>query len=91
MNPSNRSQESGQSTKITEWTTYDLGCSVALLCAGFELVRLDKSTPRKVLMVFKREDGIESVVDSYWADRLEVRARAYFDTLKMMKNRILSE
>lgn len=72
------------------FTTFDLGCSVALICAGFELLTLDKSNPRKVLMVFRREDGIESVVDDYWSDRLEVKARTYFDTQKMLKNRIYS-
>lgn len=73
------------------FTTYDLGCSVALICAGFELLTLDKANQRKVLLVFKREDGIESVVDNYWSDRLEVKARTYFDTLKMLKNRLYSE
>lgn len=72
------------------FTTYDLGCSVALICAGFELLTLDKANPRKVLLVFKRKDGIESAVDNYWSDRLEVKARTYFDTLKMLKNRLYS-
>ena len=72
-------------------TTYDLGCSAALVSSGFELVSLDKSNPRKVQFVFKREVGIEKVVDNYWADRLEVKARAFFDNVKMLKNRIYSE
>lgn len=71
--------------------TYDLGCSSALICADFELVSLDKTNPRKVQFIFKREDGIEKVVDNYWADRLEVKARTYFDNIKMLKNRIYSE
>jgi len=73
------------------FTTYDLGCSAAILCAGFELLSMDKENPRKVLFVFKREDGIERIVDLYWSDRLEVKARNYFDTVKMLKNRIYSE
>ena len=73
------------------WTTYDLGCSAALVCAGFELLSLDKENPRKALFVFRRKDGIDEVVDLYWSDRLEVKARAYFDTVKMLKNRLYSE
>ena len=73
------------------WATFDLGCSSALISAGFELVSLDKSNPRKVQFVFRREVGIEKMVDSYWADRLEVKARTYFDNVKMLKNRIYSE
>lgn len=71
--------------------TYDLGCSSALISTGFELVSLEKSNPRKVQFIFRREVGIEKVVDEYWADRLEVKARAFFDNIKMLKNRIYSE
>ncbi|MEW6407784.1 MAG: DUF5659 domain-containing protein [Patescibacteria group bacterium] len=71
--------------------TFDLGCSAALISAGFELVLLDKANPRKVQFIFRREVGIEKVVDDYWADRLEVKARAFFDNVKMLKNRIYSE
>jgi len=71
--------------------TFDLGCSAALISAGFELVSLDKTNPRKVQFIFHREIGIEKVVDDYWADRLEVKARTFFDNVKMLKNRIYSE
>lgn len=71
--------------------TFDLGCSAALISAGFELVSLDKANPRKVQFIFRREIGIEKVVDDYWADRLEVKARAFFDNVKMLKSRIYSE
>lgn len=73
------------------WTTYDLGCSAALVCAGFELLTLDKDNPRKALFVFRKADGINEVVDLYWSDRLKIKARAYFDTVKMLKNRLYSE
>ncbi len=78
-----------ESDKI--FATYDLGCSSALISAGFELVSLDKTNPRKVQYIFRQEVGIEKVVDEYWADRLEVKARTFFDNTKMLKNRIYSE
>ena len=71
--------------------TYDLGAAAALISAGFQLVLLDKTNPRKVQFAFLREAGIERVVDDYWADRLEVKARSFFDNLKMLKNRLYSE
>lgn len=71
--------------------TFDLGCSAALISADFELVSLDKVNPRKVQFIFRRAIGIEKVVDDYWADRLEIKARAFFDNVKMLKNRIYSE
>jgi hypothetical protein len=72
------------------WTTYDMGSATALLCAGFELLSLDKQNPRKALFIFKKEDGIEEIVDLYWSNRLEVKARTFFDTVKMLKNRLYS-
>lgn len=73
------------------WTTYDLGVSAALLCADFELLAVEKSNPRKALFVFRRESGIEEVTDKYFSDRLEVKARSYFDHLKALKNKLYSE
>jgi len=73
------------------WTTYDLGVSTALLCAGFELVGIEKSNPRKALFLFKKEARIEDVANQYFADRLEVKARSYFDHLKALKNKLYSE
>lgn len=74
------------------WTTYDLNCSAALLCAGFELLTVDKGADaRKSLFVFKKQDGLEGVVDLYWSDRLEVKARKFADTIKALKNRLYSE
>lgn len=73
------------------WTTYDLGVSTALLCAGFELLAVQKSDPRKALFVFKKEGGIEEVANKYFGDKLEVKARSYFDHLKALKNKLYSE
>lgn len=71
--------------------TFDLGCAAALISADFRLVSLDKTNPAKVQFIFRREVGIEKIVDGYWADRLEVKARTFFDNVKMLKNRIYSE
>lgn len=73
------------------YATYDLGCATALVTADFTLLALDKINPRKVQFIFRREVGIEKIVDDYWADRLTIKARAFFDNTKMLKNRIYSE
>lgn len=69
----------------------DMGLCVALISVGFSLVSLDRKNLRKVQFVFRRGDGMDEVVDAYWADRLEVKARTYFDTLRMLKSRLNSE
>lgn len=73
------------------WTTYDLNCSAALICAGFELLSVEKDNPRKCLFVFKKQAGLEELCSLYFFDRLEVKARAYADTIKALKNRLYSE
>lgn len=74
------------------WTTYDLNCSAALLCAGFELITVDKGADRrKSLFVFKKQDRLEEIVELYWSDNLEVKAREFADTIKALKNRLYSE
>ena len=74
------------------FTTYDLGVSTALLCAGFELLSVDKNdNPRKAMFIFKKANGIENVTDSYFSDKLDVKARSFFDHLKALKNKLYSE
>ena len=73
------------------FTTYDLGVSTALLCADFELLSVDKENPRKALFIFKKTNSIESVANQYFSDRLEVKARSFFDHLKALKNKLYSE
>ena len=73
------------------FTTYDLGVSAALLCADFELLAVQRTNPRKALFVFKKEKGIEDTANSYFSDRLKVKARSFFDHLKALKNKLYSE
>ncbi len=70
------------------FTTYDLGCSTALLCADFELLDIKKSNPKKALFIFARTSKIEEVANSYFADKLEIKARSYNDNLKALKNKL---
>ena len=72
------------------WTTYDLGVAAALLCCGYELWSLDRANPRKALFVFRYAETIEETANAYIADRLELNARAFFDQLKALKNRLYS-
>lgn len=73
------------------FTTYDLGVSTALLCVGYKLLTIEKDDPKKALFVFDKEVGIESDANKYFSDRLEVKARAFFDQLKALKNRLYNQ
>ncbi len=73
------------------FTLYDLNCSAALVCSGFELLSVGKENPRKCLFIFKKQKGIEELCNLYWSDRLDIKARAYADTIKALKNKLYSE
>jgi len=73
------------------WTTYDLGVSTALLCAGFELLSLNRTNPRKCLFIFRRAESIDKTANAYFADQLKLNVRSFFDQLKALKNRLYSE
>ncbi len=75
----------------SEWSTYDLGVSAALLCSGFELLYLERDNPRKVLFVFRNAAHIDDTANAYFADRLKLNARSFFDQIKALKNRLYSE
>ena len=73
------------------FTTYDLGTAAALLCSDFLLLSLDRTNPRRVLFVFKRTKRIDTVANAYFADRLKLNARSFFDQLKALKSRLYNE
>lgn len=73
------------------FATFDLGCSAALIDKGFVLVTLDRTNLRKAQFIFRRTDDIDEMADEYWTGTLQVGARSFFDTLKMLKNRLYSE
>ena len=82
--------DAGHYSDSTHFFTFDLGLSAALISVGYSLVSLDRENLRKVQFVFRRAEGLDEVVDAYWADRLDVKARRYFDATKMLKNRLYS-
>lgn len=69
----------------------DLGCAAALVVSGFRLISFDRHNPQRVQFLFAREADIEKVVDDYFCDRLEVKARSLWDTAKALKSKLRSE
>ncbi len=72
------------------WHSHDLGLVAFLLCAGYELITLDKSVRNKVLFILKRTEGIDEAAKSYWDFRTTVDAQTYFNQTKRLKNQIFS-
>jgi hypothetical protein len=48
-------------------------------------------TKEKYRILFEKEEGIEETANRYFSDRLDVKARSFFDHLKALKNKLYSE
>jgi len=71
--------------------TSDLGLAAALVTASYPIDHLDKHDTSKIRFVFTRNSGMDDVIQLYWANELKLSLLAYFNNLKMLKNRIYSE
>lgn len=69
----------------------DLGLAAALVTASYPIDHLDRHDSSKVKFVFSRDDGMDDVIQLYWANELKLSLLAYFNNLKMLKNRIYSD
>ena len=73
-----------------EFSTFDLGLATVLITLNYELLELEKSNPKKVRFVFKREKNIEQVMIDYINDKIKLPAQTLFNNQKNLKNRIYS-
>jgi len=73
-----------------QFLNYDIGLSSALTTLHYELLTLNRDNPRKIGFVFARTPELEQTAQEYFAGRLMLDARSFFENIKMLKNRIYS-
>jgi hypothetical protein len=73
-----------------QFLNYDIGLSSALTTLHYELLTLNRDNPRKIGFVFVRTPELEQTAQEYFAGRLMLDARSFFENIKMLKNRIYS-
>ena len=73
-----------------EFSTFDLGLATVLVTLKYELLELDRSNPKKVRFIFKRERNIEQMMSDYFNDKIKLPALSLFTNQKNLKNRIYS-
>jgi len=69
----------------------DLGLAAALVSSGFVMSDTQRDTTGRTYFVFMQTNELDHAVNDYWADTLDVKARKYFDDIKMLKSRIYGE
>ena len=70
--------------------TSDLGLATALVTFGHPLEALNRNDPHRVVFSFTRTAGLDEVVQEFWQRNLKIEPLAYFNNIKLMKNRIYS-
>jgi hypothetical protein len=77
--------------KTNYYQSSDLGCCAALITAGFVLRKIDKSNPKRVVFSFNLTDELSEASEAYLSDSLRVKARKYFENLRVIKSRIYGD
>jgi hypothetical protein len=67
--------------------TSDLALATAI-SLWYPIVVIDRTNPQKAEFLFKREDGLDGVVEAFWKRDLKIDALGYFNQLKVVKARL---
>ena len=66
----------------------DIEIAATLVAKGFQLASIDKMSEVKATFIFRKERGIESVVDGFWTNSIEVYPLEFANARKNLKSRI---
>jgi len=69
------------------FTSSDLAL-VTTLSLWFPIDSINKTDPTKIIFLFKREDGVDKTIESFWKKELLVEPLTFFNQLKIIKTRI---
>jgi len=72
------------------YSTSDLSLAVTI-SLWFPIETIDRTNPRKAIFLFKRDEQLDELLESYWRRELKVEPQAYFNQLKAVKARLYSE
>jgi hypothetical protein len=73
--------------KDNQYQTSDLALSAAV-SLWYPLEGVDKSDPQKATFLFKRDENLDRLIESFWRGTLRVEPQAYYNRLKAIKSRI---
>jgi len=63
-----------------------LVCTISL---WYPIDTIDRTNPRKATFLFKRDEKLDELLESYWRRELKIEPQAYFNQLKAIKARLL--
>lgn len=72
------------------YKTSDLALAT-VLSLYYPIEPIDRTNLDRVQFLFKREEGLEEVVEKYWRRELRVEPQAFFNQLRIIKARLYGE
>lgn len=73
------------------FSTSDLALAGAI-ALFYPLEAIDKTQdPYKAQFLFKKDNQLDQLIESYWRGEMRIEPQAYFNTLKSIKARLYSE
>ncbi len=57
----------------------------------YPLDSIDMTNPKRSEFVFKRDEGLDKLVEAYWRRELKIEPQTLFTQLKFMKSRLYSD
>ena len=69
------------------YSTSDLALAAAI-SLYYPVITINKSNPKKVIFIFRKDRNLDLLVERYWKGDLKIEVKQYFSNLKLLKNRI---
>lgn len=67
------------------YSTSDLSLA-ALLHVYYPIDQINRTNPKQIIFIFKKDKNLELLIEKYWKDNLKVSPLKYFNSLKSLKN-----
>lgn len=75
---------------MAHFETSDFPLGITLITLGFHLEYISKSSSERMNFNFKRENGLDEVIQAFWRNELLVEPKQFYLNQKLLKSRILS-
>ncbi len=69
----------------------DLGAAATLVTCGFQIEDTKRDTNGRTYFIFQETAALDEAMNGYFSNTLHVVARKYFDSIKMLKDRIYAD
>ena len=70
--------------------TSDLALAT-VISLSYPLEVIDKTNPQKAEFLFKRDNQLDQLIESYWRKELKIEPQTFFNQLKFIKSRLYSQ